>query len=96
MFFHVEYDIWHCLEHGFCQINWNSLFLAIQRLQEHLSLYSAYVFWDVFFIKKLIAFSIIFWQLYQIHTFNNNDEEMRTSHFNFELNYKTTFYDKKS
>ena len=48
------------------------------------------------FYKKINCFFYYFWQLYQIHTFNNNDEEMRTSHFNFELNYKTTFYDKKS
>ena len=30
--FNVEYGIWHCLEYGFFQINWNSLFLSIQRL----------------------------------------------------------------
>ena len=39
-FLHVEYGIWGCVEYGFCLINWSSLFLAIQRLQEHLWLFT--------------------------------------------------------
>ena len=42
---HVGYGIWRCLEYGVCQIN--SLFLAIQKLQEHPSFCSACVFWYV-------------------------------------------------
>ena len=38
-------------------------------------------------------FSIIFWHLYQTHTYINslNDREIITSHLIFELHYKTTF-----
>ena len=54
-FLHVENGIWCCLEYRFCQINGNSSFLVIQRLQKHSSFCSAFVFWYVLFYKNLIV-----------------------------------------
>ena len=41
----------------------------------------------------VMYFSIVFWHLYQTHTYSNNpnDGEMITSHLMFEQQYKTTF-----
>ena len=44
----------------FCSANWNSFFLAIQRLQEHPSFCSACVGWYVLFYKNLIVFQ--YWE----------------------------------
>ena len=67
------------------------------------------MFWYIPFYKNLIAlhhlscsrscweyFSILFWYLYQIYTFNNNlnDEGMIIYHLMCELHYKQLFYDK--
>ena len=85
------------LEYSFCQIIWNSSFLAIWRLQKHCS--SCSVFWCVLFYKNLIILhhgdnNFLFWHLHQNHTFNNNlkDEEMITSHLDCVI--KRPFYDK--
>ena len=49
---HLECGIWCCSEYVFCQVNCNSLFLEIQRLQELRFFCSASVFWyALFFIK---------------------------------------------
>ena len=102
---HLTFCFW-LSEYMFCYINWNSSFLAITLLQEHLSFCS--VFWSKFFKKIIVLhhddnnFLFYFDICNQIHTFNNNlkDEEMITSHLMCVINslwwkccnfYVTTF-----
>ena len=76
-FLHVEYVVWLCLQYSFCQGNWN-LLQYITKITKTF-FFSQPVFWYVvLFDKKLIVlhhgdyFPILFWHLYQTHTFSNN------------------------
>ena len=62
---------WCCLEYGFCQINYNSSFFEIQI---PFFLLSLCVLICTFLIKTwlfsiMVIILIVFWHLYQIHTF---------------------------
>ena len=49
---HVEYGILRCLVHDFCETNWNSSFLSIQRLHKNILLFAQPVCFDIQFIIK--------------------------------------------